>query len=570
MGDAALDVLIVGAGPVGLVLACELVRHGLRCRIIDMQDQPSVHSKAHVIHSRTLEILADMQIIEPFLGCGRWLQGIAVYTPDLNCLARLPFLLPSIETRYPHSLSIAQADTERLLLTQLHQLGVWVERPVSLQSFSQDADGVSAVLQHASGCTESIYATWLVGCDGAHSTVRKGLQLPLEGAAGEQRILQADLRIDWNFASAEEQAVGFLAESGMLGIFPLPGKQHYRMLTLLAPDDPAEATLATFEELMAERGPKGAKVRDPEWMVDFRFHRRMVPRYRSGRVFLAGEAAHTHSPIGGHGMNTGMQDSYNLAWKLALVQKGHAAAALLDSYHSERHPVAAATLRGSDILTRRFQSVFHLRPPLSGELRGKFAAFVAGMEMVQHRATPAISMLEVAYPHSPIVAEDRTSALAASLGIEPHSEGPSFADWLDFGQGPAPGERAHDAELPAAQGQPRRLYEHLHGTGHTLLLFDGAAATAEGYRRLADIQRQVREHYGSHVIVHIVVPHSRIPAELPADSSILLDSEGEVHRRYGARSECIFLIRPDKYIAYRCQPADGEKLLTFLKRIFVE
>jgi len=569
MSHAGLEVLIIGAGPVGLVMACEAVRHGLSCRIVDMCEQPSLYSKAQVVHTRTLEMLEDMGAIAPFLSQGRFLHGISLFNPELKRVAHIPFVLESIETRYPHSLSISQRETELLLTAHLRGLGVEVERQVQLVSFTQDADEVKATLRHPAGQEEIVRSRWLLGCDGAHSAVRKVLQLPFEGATYEQRILQADVRIDWDFQHSDEEVVGFLGPEGALGVFPLPGVHRYRMLTFLTPDEKMEATLETFQELMRRRGPPAARVSDPAWMVDFRFHRRMVPRYRVGRVFLAGDAAHIHSPAGGQGMNTGIQDSYNLMWKLALVHRGVSPPSLLDSYHAERHPVAAATLRGTDMLTRRFSTLFAMHHPLAVELRAQLISFVSGLEMVQHRAARAISMLEVAYPDSPIVAEDRPSALAATIGIDPHNEGPTFADWLDFGHGPAPGERASDAVLPGPDGTPRRLFEILRGTQHTLLLFDGAAATEEGYRRLAAIDDAVRARCGRHVAVHIVVPRDAVPAELPPGSSVLLDPESEVHRRYGARSECLFLIRPDKYVAYRSQPADGDKLLAYLKRIFL-
>ncbi len=584
-GDSAreglpCDLLIIGAGPVGLVAACEAVRHGLRCRIIDANEHPSLYSKAQVVHTRTLEILEDLGTIAPFLEQGRLLRGVSLFTPELKRITHLPFSLESAETHYSSSLSIAQEKTEELLRAHLLLLGVAVERPLRLDSFTQDAEGVTAMLRHPGEHTEEVRCSWLLGCDGVDSTVRQLLQLPFEGVAPthEQRILQADVRIDWDFQHSDEEVLGFLGPSGPLGVFPLPGEKRYRLLTFARPDEPLTPQLETFVELMRARGPRGAKVSDPVWMVDFRFHRRIVPRYRVGRVFLAGDAAHIHSPAGCQGLNSGIQDSYNLLWKLALVERGHAHAALLDSYHSERHPVAAATLRSTDLLARRFTTLLNLQQPIGSELKTQLAGFVAGLEMVQHRASRAVSMLEVAYPASPIVAEDRSSPLSATLGLDAHSESPSFTDWLDFGHGPAPGERASDAVLPDAQGKAQRLFELLRGTRHNLLLFDGAVATPEGYRRLLDIETRVRAQYGPHIAVHIIVPYESAPqgllqaleqAQAAEKPSILFDAEGELHRRYGARSECLFLLRPDKYIAYRCQPADGDKLFTYLNRIFI-
>jgi hypothetical protein len=179
-----------------------------------------------------------------------------------------------------------------------------------------------------------------------------------------------------------------------------------------------------------------------------------------------------------------------------------------------------------------------------------------------------VSMLDVAYPGSPIVKQDRIPVWQANVTSSAQTEQPSLADWAAFGDAPAPGHRAVDAPIePAAPGR-RHVLDLLRGTRHVLFLFDGAAPTAEGYRNLQSIGTRVRERFGSWVDVHIVVPYATRPAELKWDQSLVLDGSGAFHQRYGARSECLYLVRPDGYVAYRCQPASGDSLLAYLGTIF--
>jgi len=264
----ALDALVVGAGPVGLAMASELRRHGLSCRIIDKSDGPSVWSKAQVVHARTLECFQDMGVIDAVLAKGRAVSGSRITTPELQAIARVE--LGNIDSPFPYFLSLSQRDTEILLAEHLEKTyDVRVERNVTLEGFTQDADGVRAKLLHVDGSSEEVHVPWLLGCDGAHSTVRKTLGLPFEGSTYENRIIQADVRVDFPHAVHDDEIAVFLGPNGMLGFFPLPGEHRYRMLTFLDPGDERPVELETFKALMAERGPKGAEVSDPAWMLDF-------------------------------------------------------------------------------------------------------------------------------------------------------------------------------------------------------------------------------------------------------------------------------------------------------------
>jgi hypothetical protein len=266
-------------------------------------------------------------------------------------------------------------------------------------------------------------------------------------------------------------------------------------------------------------------------------------------------------------MNTGIQDACNLAWKLALVVAGHARDELLDSYDAERRPIAAATIQNTDVATR----VVTLRNPVAREVRNRLAGLLHAIEAVQHRMLRTATQIALHYRKSPIVREDRLAVVHASVTEDRSTEAPTLGDWLDFGAAAKAGDRAPDCVL--GETRPSRLHELLAeaGTRHTLLLFDGSAATAAGYRTLASIARVVRERWGAKglVDVHVVVPRAARPRELEWDGSVILDPEGVLHHRYGAGAECLYLIRPDGYVGYRSQPANEARLVSYLESIFV-
>jgi 2-polyprenyl-6-methoxyphenol hydroxylase-like FAD-dependent oxidoreductase len=559
--NMALDALVVGAGPVGLVMAFELRRHGLSCRIIDKADSPSIWSKAQVVHARTLECFQDMGIVDEVLARGRSVSGSRIMTPELQAIARVE--LGGIDSPYPYFLSLSQRETELLLAQNLEKtFGVHIERNVTLDGFTQDTNGVHAKLVHLDGSTEELSVPWILGCDGAHSNVRKTLGLPFEGSTYEGRIVQADVRVIFPHAVHDDEIAIFLGSHGMLAFFPLPGEHRYRMLTFVDPGDERPVELETFKALLAERGPKGSELSDPAWMVDFRINCRLVARYRVGRAFLSGDAAHIHSPAGGQGMNMGIQDAYNLAWKLALVQRGQAKEAILDSYEMERRPIAEAVLRATDASTKGFATVVSLKNPIAIGIRNHLMNFVTSLDVVKSKTSRSMSQIEIGYPKSPIVGQDQVSLW--SVGMGGSAEHPGLSDWVHFGDGPAPGTRVPD--MPVGD---KTLFDVLRGPQHTLFCFDGAAATEEGYHRLAQIITHAKNRLGESIKAFVVVPTPTRPERLAADVSVLFDTEGEMHRRFGARSECLYLVRPDGYVAYRCQPADEHRLSAYLDRVFV-
>jgi 2-polyprenyl-6-methoxyphenol hydroxylase-like FAD-dependent oxidoreductase len=556
-----LDVLVVGAGPVGLALGCALLRQGVSCRVIDSLAEPVIYSKAAVVHARTMEIFEKLGVAASAREHAKIIHGVSAYAEGKR-VAQI--LFDEVDSPFPYAYGISQHDTEAILGQRLAALGGTLTRSLQLQSFIQDADGVLATLVSADGTQQHVRSRWLVGCDGAHSTVRHVLDLAFPGAPYEEKIVQTDAVVEWPRQVDDDEILAFLQPDGPVACFPFFKDGRYRVLKMYTGEAPdSEPTLATFQQLMEAELP-GIKLRDPAWIIGFRIHHRLVERYRVGRVFLAGDAAHIHSPAGGQGMNTGIQDAHNLAWKLALVTRGIARPELLDSYESERRPMAQDLLRGTDRATRTMAEVVRFRNPLAVGLRNGFLALASRLDFVRSNLTRSLSMVDLNYRHSSIVAQHREPLWRANLLANSDSELPSVLAYSAFGAGPEPGDRAPDVVFSEDASDPARLFRFLSPTQHTLLLFDGEAATEAGYRNLRDIAGRVQKRCGDAVISYLVVPKAQAPESAGWDGPVLPDPQKALHTRYGARAECLYLIRPDGYIGYRCQPADGDKLLAYL------
>jgi 2-polyprenyl-6-methoxyphenol hydroxylase-like FAD-dependent oxidoreductase len=559
ISSTSVDVLVVGAGPTGLTLACELRRHGVSVRVIDRASGPSPLSRAIIVHARTLEVLDAMGVADELVQRGRELSRTNVYANGKRIVS---IDGGELDTPFPYVLGVSQHETESVLRGLLARLGGEITWDAELTRLSQDTEGVRATCRRLTE-DEKIHTKWLVGCDGAHSAVRKALSIPFEGEKYPEEFILADVKLEWDLPDDELHV--FLSEDGVLVVAAM-GQGRHRLIGSTSAGIPADAssppTLDDFRTIVAHRAGVPATVSDPAWTAHFRVHRRLVPYYRDRRVFLAGDAAHIHSPAGGQGMNTGIQDAHNLAWKLALAIRGRGGQAMLDSYQKERRAIAEGVLRGTDLAFR----VATVRNPIARAVRDRLAGVLSSLEVVQQRMRRSASGLAISYQASPIVAEDVGGFPQEMLQRDPESA--SFRDRQAFAAAPAPGDRAPDGTATMdATGEPTRLFELFRSTKHTLLLFDGRAATTGGYKNLDTIGREVRDRYGDWIAVCVVVPASSRPAALGWDGPLLLDVEGDLEHRYGAGAECLYLIRPDGYIGYRCQPASGERLLAYLAKL---
>ncbi|MBI3725951.1 FAD-dependent monooxygenase [bacterium] len=556
MGET--PVLVVGAGPTGLMLAGELARHGIPARIVEKSERPALTSRAIGVHARTLEVLDQIGIADDLIARGVKVHAVSAFAHGKKIVG---LSLDELDSPFPFVLAVPQTETEAVLRGHVEKHGGRIEWSTELVSLEQGESGVVALLKRPDGSSESFLTSWIVGCDGAHSAVRHALGLSFEGGPYDETFLLADVHLESDLARDEFN--GFLAEEGPLILFPLPGGLT-RLIAALGPAPPGppppEPVIEDVRAALARAGVPRAEVRDPVWISRFRIHHRLVHEYRKGRVFLAGDAAHIHSPAGGQGMNTGIQDAENLAWKLALVIRGAASEALLDSYGIERHAIALGVVRGTDVATRAAT----LRNPVAQALRNHLAHFLAGLEVVRQRIARTVSGVALSYANSPIVGEHR-SLLHATVTREKGSE-PSLGDWLDFGSGPGPGSRALDAHVSVpASDEPRRLFRVLRGTRHSLLLFVGARSTESGH--LEEIARSIERTHGDLVSPHLVV-HAGSPPT-PFGGSTIVDRTSELHHRYGAGSECLYLVRPDGYIGYRSQPALERGLRAHLDAVFL-
>lgn len=349
-GSGELDALVVGAGPVGMTAAWNLHRHGLSCRIVDKAAARSDKSKALVLWSRSLEMLHAMGGVEPFHAAGYEVHGGSLYA-NAHRLVHLSF--DSVDSAYPYALMIPQSETERVLEERLQALDGPVERTVELVALSPDDTGIDVVLRHADGREECVRSRWLLACDGAHSTVRHALRSEFAGEPEPNDWILADVHAKG--AIADDEVSIYFHESGVCVFFPItPGR--YRVIGDMGlarnADRAPDPTLAQVQALVDERGPGGIELSDPVWLAGFRINERKVRDYRAARrVFLAGDAAHIHSPAGGQGMNTGIQDAVTLAGVLARVL--HCGDQnLLDDWARKRHKIAKEVIHMTDWMMR--------------------------------------------------------------------------------------------------------------------------------------------------------------------------------------------------------------------------
>lgn len=533
-----VEVLIAGAGPVGLTAAVELARRGVGVRVVDPLTEPRGYAKAVGVQPRSLEVFEQMGVVGPMLDAAIAMRGQYVYVNgdkvgeiELPVPAGIPFGFADIP----------QYETERILRDALRRRGGSVERGVSVTGFADDGDSVTVSLSDGS----SVRARYLIGADGAHSTVRKTLGLTFEGAAFEEQYMLGDVEVDWSLprgvaVRAMHQTDGNTDD--LLVCIPLPGPgpyRRYRMSMLVPPELQVPAAsgdgvahgfegerkpaLEHIQAVLDRLAPEPTTARNLRWSSVFRISHRIVSAYGRGRVFIAGDAAHIHPPTGGQGMNTGIQDAHNLAWKLALAVSGAAAPGLLDSYDAERRPV------GEEVVGRTVQSA-----------RQGIGADSSDPDFVIRRE----AQLLIDYGDSPIVGR----------ADEP-------ADWRTV----AAGRRAPDAagltrDLVAG---PVRLFSVLTGERHVLLVYvAGPAEVAELEALCATATTAAHGALDSYLVAG--------PGADPGDTAlpVLRDTAGAFAGAYSPGAVAVYVVRPDGYLGFVSDRLDASALVSHLGLTF--
>ncbi|MFT8897042.1 MAG: FAD-dependent monooxygenase [Acetobacter sp.] len=416
-------VLVTGAGPVGLIMAAELARYGVPVRIIDKSPARTSQSRALAIWPRTLELLDAAGYADAFVADGLHAKAVSIHVGN-RTLARIPF--GTIASSFNYLLMIPQSETERLLEDHLRTFGITVERGTELRDFADKDAGVSCTLMHGEGKTEALEAGWLIGCDGAHSFVRNRLGLTFEGETLPTGFVLADVHVTGLAILPDEPAI-FWHPDGAVMFFPI-SRSRYRIIADLGSAPLHTPSLKEMQTIVDRRGPGGIILSDPVWLSDFGVNERIVRDYRKGHVFLAGDAAHIHSPAGGQGMNVGMQDAFNLAWKLALVERQKARPSLLDSYNIERSRVARQILADSGRMT----TAVLLKRHLAQRVRNFAVKWIFSISVIRRAMADRLSGIMIDYPDSPL-------NVGSARGL----------------RGPGPGQRLITGGNPGRRDSPR-------------------------------------------------------------------------------------------------------------------
>jgi 2-polyprenyl-6-methoxyphenol hydroxylase-like FAD-dependent oxidoreductase len=517
------DILIVGAGPTGLMMACQLAINKISFRIIDKNDDHTTQSRALVIQSRSVEILDQMGIAEQAIRNGKITKAIGAFFNGKKVLRVTVSNMGKGLTKFPYLLMLEQSHTEAILGGFLKEHKCKVERRTELKSFTQSNNEVISVLRLPNEKEEIVNAKYVIGADGAHSIVREQLKIPFGGKAYEESLFVLDCKAEVDIPN-DEMYLTF-AEKAVGGFFPLTNGR-WRILGNIPKEleGNQEIRFEDIEKNFAGGVHMNVKLYDPQWISAYRSHHRYASIFRQARCFLAGDAAHIHSPVGAQGMNTGLQDAYNLAWKLTLVLKGKAKETLLDTYTEERITIARNLVRTTDrafnIVTNQNFFLRKFRLCVVPFVLEMVAPLFQKLNFIQQLAFKIISEIGINY---------RRNLLAqhASLG-----KFPNYA--------PKPGDRLPFIQFKDATGNETNIQEKVKGKFFCFFIF-------------SDI---VPKEF-----ISIIVPFNDL---FSIETIPFTEPTKILYKEFGIKRNGCYLIRPDMYIAYRADKFDNEHLTKYI------
>ncbi|KAK4679420.1 hypothetical protein QC764_204010 [Podospora pseudoanserina] len=559
------DVLIVGGGPVGMALALELVLHQVSFRIVDKLHAPSPTSRALIIQPRTLELFSRYGAAEELIPRGRILQGMALCLDGKPAGAIALNQFKASDTRFPLPLNISQAETERFLLESLSSHGVNIERSLTATSIVQDDKVITTKLQSHDGKVEAVRSKYVIGCDGARSVVRQaGEGMVWEGSSYPQSFLLCDVQIRNNLRR-QDQGLLQISREGMFAIFPI--RQDLFRIVVSGPaatfdqqgDTSSVPTLEHFQSLFDKFTPPGSgTLEDPVWISRFRLHLKGVNKYRDRRIFIAGDAAHISSPVGGKGMNTGIQDAINLGWKLAFVLQGQVQDpdAFLDTYHIERHPIGQELLSSTDRMFTFMTSTNRFFIPIRNFAVRYILPWLTPTDWWNRAFYKFLSMFGVTYRGvSPIV--------GTAAGFDGRIQG---------------GDRLPDGKLWLTSRNTGIISTTVQalcvGSSHHLLLFSGEHSE-EQTNALEYAKEKVLSAVSFRLDVHFIYRKAKDEPAIALNDYYIWPSElveETLLKRFGFSEQSLpgyMFVRPDGYVAHIGPLSTLDEFLSFLRKHFV-
>jgi len=501
------DILIIGAGPVGLTMANQCSRYGMSFRIIEKRAKPSKESRALAIHTRTLELLHFLDLGPTFAKKGLPIKKFSIF---INNKKEVEIPTNRLESPYSYVLSLDQSDTERILENNLNKKGIRVERKKELISLRENTKGIKAILKSSKGKKEILSPRFVIACDGAHSTVRKQLHLNFEGSQYQTRLILADLDIDWP-GKPRKDFQAYMDKNGTCAFIPLRHRGRYRFIATVSKNF-NKPTLESIKKIVQSKNIQGIKLSNPIWITPFKIHHRIIPSLRKGNIFLLGDAAHIHSPLGGQGMNIGMQETGNLAWKLKLVLDRSVSENLLDTFNEERYPIIKTIIRTTDISTK----IFFSKNVLLEKLKKIAFSIIDSSKMLKKKINKMLSGVIINYTSSSIVSEN----------------------WKTKG-GISAGERALPTSLPLKKSH-FQLFDLLKSEKHTLLIFTPNSNTIKKFTK----------HFSKLSTIYNITKISK-----------------ELTKKYGILKEGIYIIRPDGYVGFRSDFIDEKGCEHYFKTL---